>query len=89
MTNLEFNKKYKKYIQEGFEGCSLYNEKMLEYLDKEFEEFIKVDEFSFSQIKGKFNFFRFYAKGISQEKMFEIERNLKQIDEDGMSHVVL
>jgi hypothetical protein len=65
MSAEEFNEKYKAYLEEGHYGLALSKPEAIEYLDKEFEEFIKLPNFSYSQIKSKFNEFRFYNIGVS------------------------
>jgi hypothetical protein len=74
-----FNEKYKDHIEKGHYGCDIYLQEALEYLDKEFEELIKIDGFKFSQIKSKFNFFCFYCDNVSSVKVNEIENKLKEI----------
>lgn len=79
MTSTQFNEKYKNYLEEGFYGLSLEDKDMIEYLDKEFQELIKIPNFKYSQIKQKFEWFRFYAKEVSSDKIDEIEHNLRLI----------
>lgn len=59
-TTEEFNKKYKDYLEEGHYGLDIQNEYIIEYLDKQFEDLIKIPGFKYSQIKMKFNSSRFY-----------------------------
>lgn len=77
----EFNRKYKDFLEEGHYGLDLYKQEAIDYLDKEFQEFIKIPGFKYSQIKSKFNFFCFYNKGLSVEKTTEVEQKLKEIYE--------
>jgi len=79
MTAEEFNIKYADYLEDGHYGLDLHNPEAVEYLDNEFQEFIKIPDFSYSQIKSKFSSFRFYNSGVSHEKTLEIEQKLKQI----------
>ena len=79
MTSDEFNTKYKDYLEEGHYGLDLHNPKAIEYLDNEFQEFIKIPDYSYSQIKSKFSSFRFYNSGVSLEKTIEVEQKLKEI----------
>ncbi len=67
MTSQEFNEKYKAYIEPGFErrGLEIDIPEATEYLDKVFQDFIKVEGFQFSMIKSKFNYCRFYADPAS------------------------
>lgn len=82
MTQTEFNEKYSNYLEDRFSGLELSNEEVIEYLDKEFSELIKLPNFKYSQIKGKFNWFCFYADGVSNEKRAEIENKIKEIYEN-------
>lgn len=82
MTSKDFNTKYFQYLEEGHYGLDLSKPEAIEYLDKEFQELIKLPNFSYAQIKSKFNWFCFYAKGISSEKRVEIEAKLKEIYEN-------
>lgn len=78
-TAEEFNQKYKDYLEKGHYGLDLHKPEAIEYLDKEFQEFIKIPNFTYSQIKCKFGSFRFYNEGLSMEKTQEIEQKLKEI----------
>lgn len=77
MTTEEFNKKYDKYLEEGHYGLDLYKQEAIDYLDKEFEELVKIPGFKYSQIKSKFTWFCFYCDNVPVEKITEIETNLK------------
>ncbi len=77
MTAEEFNKKYEAYLEEGHYGLDLHKPEVIEYLDNEFQELIKIPGFKYSQIKSKFNWFCFYNKGVSREKTIEIEEKLE------------
>lgn len=80
MINInEFNEKYKDYLKEGHYGLDLYKAEAIEYLDKEFQELIKIPGFKYSQIKSKFDWFCFYCDNVSREKVTEIENKLKEI----------
>lgn len=78
-TSEDFNNKYKDYLEEGHYGLDLDKKEALEYLDKEFQELIKIPDFKYSQIKSKFNSFRFYADNLPEGKASEIEKKLKEI----------
>jgi len=78
MTSTQFNKKYFEFLEEGHYGLDLFNPKAIEYLDKEFEELIKIPDFKYSQIKMKFTWFCFYCDNVPREKVLEIEENLKK-----------
>lgn len=79
MTSKEFNEKYKDYLEEDHYGLSLERSEAIEYLDNKFQEFIKEPDFKYSQIKGKFNFFCFYCKGLGQRQVNEVTNTLARI----------
>jgi hypothetical protein len=78
-TSDEFNKKWGAFLKKGHYGLALDKPEVIEYLDAEFESLSKLPDFKFSQIKSKFNSFRFYADGVPSEKCYEIERKLAEI----------
>lgn len=62
MTVKEFNEKWNDHIEEGHYGLAIDYLPIIEYLDKEFEDEVKVNpDFKFSQVKIKFNFSRVYT----------------------------
>lgn len=61
MTTEEFNEKYKDYLEEGHYGLDISYPAVVEYLDKIFQDLIKIPGFKYSQIKLKFNSSRFYT----------------------------
>lgn len=61
MTTEKFNEKYKDYLEEGHYGLDIDYPAVVEYLDKTFQDLIKIPEFKYSQIKLKFNSSRFYT----------------------------
>ena len=84
MTAIEFNNKYKDYLEEGHYGLDIHYPEVIEHLDKRFQEFIKVPKFSYSQIKLKFGRARFYAHPneipaheVEEEINRFIQKNLK------------
>ena len=79
MTSSEFNKKWAEFLEEGHYGLALDKPEVVEYLDKEFKSLSKLPDFKFSQIKSKFNSFRFYADGTSAEKRNEIEKMIADL----------
>lgn len=79
MTNDDFNKKYKDYLEDGYYGCEIVNEKALEYLDEKFKEYIVISGFKYKQIKSKWNYFCFYADGLSNSERESVELKLKEI----------
>lgn len=84
MTSREFNEKYKKYIEPGFErrGLEIDIPAVTEYLDKVFQDFIKVEGFCFSMIKSKFGYCRFYAEPASIPTS-EVEEEINKYLRDG------
>lgn len=81
LTAEEFNKKYKKYLEQGYYGLDLHKPEAIKYLDKQFQKFTKIPGFKYSQIKSKFGSFRFYNEGLSLEDTQKVEEKLKQIYE--------
>lgn len=79
MKQSEFNEKYKDYLSEGHYGLALINPLAIEYLDNKFQEYIKIPDFKYQQIKSKWNSFCFYASGISLEERESVEQKLKEI----------
>ena len=73
MTTEDFNNKYKDYLEEGHYGLDINIPELIEWLDNRFQEFIKEPNFKYFQIKEKFGYGRFYAEGISQEAINEVE----------------
>lgn len=76
----EFNEKYKDYLGKGHYGLDLNNPEIIKFLDKEFEELVKIPGFKYYQIKSKFNSYRFYCENVSQQEIREIEKRLSEID---------
>lgn len=79
MTAAEFNEKWNAFLEEGHYGLDLHKPEAIEYLDNQFEELTKLPGFKFSQIKSKFNWFCFYADGVTAERCSEIEQQLDKI----------
>jgi len=79
MTTNEFNEKYKDFLGERHYGLDLGKEEAIAYLDEKFQEFTKRPDFKYYQIKSKFNWFCFYADGITAEEQQEVEGKLKEI----------
>lgn len=79
MTCDEFNEKYKDYLEKGFYGLDIRDERVVEYLDKQFEGFVKVKGFVYYQIKLKFGSCRFYCSGISSTKIGRVEEVVNYI----------
>lgn len=81
IVNNEFNKKYRKWLEEGHYGLDIdLSDETLKKLDEKFQEFIKRPDFTYSQIKLKFGMGRFYAKGLTREEEREIEKLIEEKD---------
>ncbi len=81
MTTEEFNEKYKDYLEDGFYGLSISNTNFINWLDKRFQTFIKIPGFRYHQIKSKFGYGRFYADGLSQIYIDEVEEKITKLYE--------
>lgn len=79
MTTDQFNQKYNDYLEEGHYGLAINDEQFIEWLDGKFQEYIKLPDFEYSQIKAKFGMGRFYAEGISNEQISEVERKITEL----------
>ena len=81
MTTTEFNEKYKDYLEEGFYGLVINSENVIKFLDKIFQDLIKIPGFRYSQIKLKMGYTRVYLESVSGTMIFlitdEIDRILK------------
>ena len=66
MTITEFNNKYSAYLEEGFYGLDIDNEKVIDFLDNQFEEIIKTNmqPFLYSQIKLKWGYCHIYCNAL-------------------------
>ena len=60
-TNLDFNEKYKDFLEEDYYGMGINIPGVLEYVDYVFNDLIKIPGFKFSQIKTKFGLARVYT----------------------------
>lgn len=79
MTHVEFNEKYKNYLEKEHYGIDVGNSDFIEWLDKKFEDFIKKPGFSYSQIKSKFGMGRFYCEGLTREEVDEVEDKISKL----------
>jgi hypothetical protein len=75
----EFNNKYKDYLEKGHYGLAIDIPAVIEYLDKEFQELIKIPGFQYSQIKTKFHWVCFYCDNVPDEKIREITDNIETL----------
>ena len=76
MTSDEFNKKYKDFLEEGHYGLAIEEVKFIEWLDQKFQTYIQKPGFSFSQIKMKFGYGRFYCEGLEMKEINEVENKI-------------
>lgn len=76
MTVEEFNKKYNDYLEKGHDGLKINNKEFIEWLDEKFQDFIKLPNFQFSQIKAKFGMGRFYCEGLDSDSIYEVEQKI-------------
>jgi hypothetical protein len=79
MTREEFNEKYKNFLSKGHYGLALNKPEVVDYLDGKFQEFIKRPDFSYTQIKSKFDTYRFYCTGISVEERYLVEQKITEL----------
>lgn len=79
MTAEEFNQKYNDFLISGHYGLSINNSKVIEYLDKKFQEFIKIPGFKYYQIKMKFNWVSFYCEGLNRQEISLLEEKLVRL----------
>lgn len=79
MTTEEFNNKYSDYLEKGFYGLEIGDSDVIKYLDEKFQEFIKIPNFKYFQIKLKFGSSRFYTKELSIELNSEVEQAINLI----------
>ncbi len=80
MNAEEFNIKYEKYLEKGHYGCDLNNENQIGFLDNMFQKYIEIPGFSYSQIKSKFNMYRFYCEGLDSSEIYAVESTLKELE---------
>jgi len=78
-TAKEFNEKYGNFLEEGHYGMAIDLPEIVDFLDKVFEDLVKINGFKYFQIKTKFGYARFYVKGISYEMTYLIEAKLNEI----------
>ena len=82
MTSLEFNEKYKDFLEERHYGLGINIPELTLWLDEKFQEFIKKPGFKYSQIKSKFGMGRFYCEGLTKEEVLEVEQYITKIDRE-------
>jgi len=79
MTRLEFNTKYANNLATGFYGLAINNEDVVNYLDRRFQEFIKLPDFKYYQIKMKYGFSSVYCDGLTEEEIYQLELGIQDI----------
>ena len=79
MTSEEFNEKYKDFLEEGHYGLDIDDSNFIEWLDEKFQSFITVENFTYSQIKEKFRYGRFYCEGLPREAVDEVEDKITEL----------
>lgn len=79
MTSYEFNEKYISFLEEGHYGLDINLPDVVEYLDDKFQSFINAHRFSYSQIKLKFGYGRFYCEGLPREVITEVEDKITEL----------
>jgi len=80
MTNKEFTDKWNHRLEEGHYGCAISDEKIISHIDETFTEWEKnYPDFTYSQIKWKFNSLRIYVENIPAPELrmlyLELEQN--------------
>lgn len=78
MTCEEFNEHYKEYIEDGYYGLEFEIPNVTRFLDKIFQDLIKIPGFKVHQIKLKFNMARVYTT-LGQTMNHVIEEKINQI----------
>jgi len=80
MTAKEFNNKYKDYLEKGFHGLDISNEKVVNCLDKHFEQIIKNNMYAFkySQISLEHGYCCIYCNALPTI-VVHLEREIDQI----------
>jgi hypothetical protein len=81
MTNIEFNEKYKNYLEDRFYGLAINIPELTKYLDEKFQEYIKIPGFQYSQIKSKFGYVRIYCNLLDAE-IRHLENSCQKIIEN-------
>jgi hypothetical protein len=79
MTTEEFNEKYKDFLEEGHYGLDIENEEFIKWLDEKFQEFIKIPNFNYAQIKIKFGMGRFYCNALTRKQEKEVEDKITEL----------
>jgi hypothetical protein len=78
MSITGFNEKYREFLEEGHYGLDIDDKNVIQYLDEQFQEFIKIPGFTYSQVKTKFGMARFYCEPHSIDST-KVEKEINQI----------
>lgn len=78
MDYKEFNNKYKDYLEKGHYGLDINIPSVIQFLDGIFEDLINIPNFSYSQIKLKFNSARVYMSPDVIDTNY-IEKNINKL----------
>jgi hypothetical protein len=78
MTKIEFNEKYKDFLEDNHYGLSIDIPELTAWLDVKFQQFIQNPKFTYSQIKLKLGMGVFYCTGVSQTEMLEVDRKITE-----------
>lgn len=84
MTQLEFNKKYKDYLEEGHYGLDFEIPNIINFLDEIFEQTLtRIPGFKYQQIKIKWDCVCFYTNaGFTINRLIEAKLNDLKFDYD-------
>ena len=84
--SIEFNDKYKDYLEEGHYGMDINEPSVLAYVDQIFNDLTKIPEFKYQQVKTKFGLARVYTN--LQDIMPFAGRILEQELEDKINFIL-
>lgn len=80
MTKTEFNNKWFYRLEPTFYGLDISNKEVVDYLNKKFEELEKLyPNFTYSQIKVKYDMVRVYIQYVPTSIIIEIEEKINEI----------
>lgn len=81
MNAVEFNKKWEHHLEKGHYGLDIDIAEVVDYLDEQFEEIkSETPDFTYSQIKLKFNFASVYlSNNLSPDWRLRLEEKIEEI----------
>ena len=81
MTCKEFNQKWSKHLEEGFDGLVIELDEVVEFCDEQFTRMVDAyPHFTYSQIKLKFGSARVYLDGdVSTGWIDVLEEGIERI----------